>query len=331
MSTLTAPPRQAPDTGNRRGPARVLLRQHRKALWAAGALLVLGVGIVAALQIWVASASAKERCPDGDTTRCGDGSYLPTYARTSTEQYMSDGGMVLLVLAGLVGVFVAGPLIARELESGTFRMAWTQSVPPARWLAARLAVPAAVAVTVITVLSLVYRWGWTNIHDKPFTSLPWYGTGIYPGLGPVAVAYGLLAVAVGALCAVVIRRTLLSMSATALALGVVMLGLSERRYELWPTVQYLGEDIPWGANSWHVEGGMLTASGKKLLWQDCTGTSPLFDSAACMRERGGVTDFAEMHPVSHFWPLQLVETGILLALAATAVALAFRALRRLHS
>lgn len=323
MSTLT------PARPSLRGPVRVLVRQHRKALWGAGALVVVGVGIMVALQIWV--ASGKERCPDGDTTRCGDGSYLPTHARTSTELFLSDGGTVLLVLAGLIGAFVAGPLLARELESGTFRMAWSQSVPPARWLAARLVAPAAVAIIGMTILSLVYRWGWTVIHDKPFTFLPWFGTGIYPGLGPVAVAFALLAVAVGALCAVLVRRTLLSMSATVLVLGVVMLGLSKRRYELWPTVQYLGKDIPWGANGWHVEGGMLTASGKKLLWQDCLGSTPHFDSRACMRERGGVTDFAEFHPSSHFWPLQLVETGILLALAAIAVALAFRVLRRLHS
>ncbi|MFD3652249.1 ABC transporter permease [Streptomyces sp. NPDC058620] len=329
MSTLTAPHRPAPDTGNKRGPVRVLLRQHRKALWGAGALVVVGIGVMVALQIWV--ASGKERCPDGDTTRCGDGSYLPTYARTSTELFLSDGGTVLLVLAGLIGVFVAGPLIARELESGTFRMAWTQSVSPAQWLAARLAVPAAVAVIGITALSVVYRWGWTVLREKPRSfGLSWFGPGVFPGIGPVALAYALLAVALGALCAVLIRRTLLSMSATALALGVIMLGFSERRYELWPTVQHRGQDMSWGSG-WHVEGGMLTASGEKLLWQDCLGTSPHFDSMACMRERGGVTDFAEVHPASHFWPLQLVETGILLALAAIAVALAFRALRRLHS
>lgn len=51
---------------------------------------------------------------------------------------------------------------------------------------------------------------------------------------------------------------------------------------------------------------------------------------ACMRDRGGVTPFAEVHPASHYWPLQLVETGILLALAALAVFAAFRVLRRLH-
>lgn len=38
--------------------------------------------------------------------------------------------------------------------------------------------------------------------------------------------------------------------------------------------------------------------------------------------------YLDYHPASHFWPVQLVETGILLALAALALTLAFRVLRR---
>ncbi|MGY4906032.1 ABC transporter permease [Streptomyces sp. 900116325] len=319
----------APASGLR-GPVRVLLRQHRRALWVAGALLVLGVAVVVGLRIWVAVASSAERCADGDTTRCGDGSYLPTYARTATENYLASGGTAVLLLAGLVGVFVAGPLIARELESGTFRLAWAQSASPAQWLAARLALPAALATAGMTVLVLVYRWGRSYLLENPYPSgLTWSAQGVYPAIGPVVFGYALLAVAVGALCAVVVRRTVLSMSLTALVLGTVMLGFGKRRYELWPTVRYLGRDHPTG-DTWHIESGMLTASGKEIYWKDCFGAGSPESFTGCLRNRGGITDFGDYHPASHFWPLQLVETGILLVLAAAAVALAFRVLRRRH-
>ncbi|WP_406363263.1 ABC transporter permease [Streptomyces sp. NBC_01579] len=313
-----------------RGPVRVLLRQHRRSLWAAGALVMLGIGIVVGLRIWVAVASSAERCADGDTTRCGDGFYLPTYARTATETYLADGGTAVLLLAGLIGVFVAGPLIARELESGTFRLAWAQSASPAQWLAARLALPAALATAGVTVLVLVYRWGWSGIKSNPRASgLSWFQSGIHPALGPTAVAYALLAVAVGALCAVVVRRTVLSMSLTALVLGTVMLGFGKRRYELWPTVRALGGDYPSG-DAWHTESGMLTASGKEIYSKDCIPAGSAESFTSCLRNRGGITGFVDYHPASHFWPLQLLETGILLVLAAAAVALAFRVLRRRH-
>lgn len=40
----------------------------------------------------------------------------------------------------LVGVFWGAPLVAHELETGTFRLAWTQSISRTRWLATKLAV-----------------------------------------------------------------------------------------------------------------------------------------------------------------------------------------------
>ncbi|MFE6773210.1 ABC transporter permease [Streptomyces fimicarius] len=332
MSTLTRPKTDAVTTApvTLRGSARVLLRMHRKALWAAGALLVLGIGIVVALRVWM--ASAKELCADGDITPCGGPVYQPSYARTSSELFLSDGGTVLLLLAGLIGVFVAGPLIARELESGTFRLAWAQSVSPAHWLAARLAVPAALAVIGLTVLIAVYRWGLWALRGYPYSHLTtWYAPGIFPGTGPALLGFALLAVAVGALCAVLVRRALLSMSLTGLALGVVALGLHKRRYELWPHILRQGQSPKaFSAGDWHLDYGMLTASGHRLYWRDCFDTGMGEDARACMRARGGVTNFAEVHPASHYWPLQLVETGILLALAALAVFAAFRVLRRLH-
>ncbi|NEE40761.1 ABC transporter permease [Streptomyces sp. SID7982] len=307
-----------------------MLRVHRKALWAGAALLVLGIGIVVALRVWM--ASAKELCADGDITPCGGSVYQPSYARTSTEVFLGDGGTVLLLLAGLIGVFAAGPLIARELESGTFRLAWAQSVSPAHWLAARLAVPAALAVVGLTVLIGVYRWGLWALRGYPYSHLThWNASGVFPGTGPALLGFALLAVAVGALCAVLVRRTLLSMSLTGLVLGTVALGLGKRRYELWPHVLRQGEGpLTLSGGDWHLDSGMLTASGRKLYWQDCFGTDLAGSAEACMRARGGVLHFTEVHPASHYWPLQLVETGILLALAALAVLAAFRVLRRLH-
>jgi len=49
-------------------------------------------------------------------------------------------GLVVLVVPALIGVFWGAPLIARELETGTFRLAWTQSVTRTRWLAVKLGV-----------------------------------------------------------------------------------------------------------------------------------------------------------------------------------------------
>ncbi|HWU07029.1 MAG TPA: ABC transporter permease [Streptomyces sp.] len=317
MSTLTA----------LRGPARVVVRQHRKALWAALALLLTGIGSVIAMRVWIAVRSSDELCPDGDMTPCGGGTYLPTYARTSTETFLSEGGTAMVLFAALVGAFVAGPLIARELDSGTFKFAWAQSVSPTRWLVARLALPLVLATAGCAVLMPVYHWGRAFGSDYPYAhGLERYAEGVYPGTGPVLLGYVVLAVALGALCALLLRRTLLAASTTTLLFGLVFVVMTKVRYRLWPPVRLTGGARPEGA-VWHVRSGMLTPSGKEVGTENCFTVDGFVDHVACMRHRGGVTQFVDYHPASHFWPLQLVETGIVLVLAALAVVVAFRVLR----
>ena len=45
---------------------------------------------------------------------------------------------VVLVLPALIGLFWGAPLIARELEAGTHRLVWNQSITRTRWLAVKL-------------------------------------------------------------------------------------------------------------------------------------------------------------------------------------------------
>src|SRR5262249_59754267 len=45
---------------------------------------------------------------------------------------------VMYLAPGLIGVFWGAPLITRELEANTFRLAWTQSVTRSRWIAVKL-------------------------------------------------------------------------------------------------------------------------------------------------------------------------------------------------
>src|SRR5215469_14545296 len=49
-------------------------------------------------------------------------------------------GDVVIAAPALVGIFWGAPLIARELETGTYRLAWTQTVTRRRWLAVKLGI-----------------------------------------------------------------------------------------------------------------------------------------------------------------------------------------------
>jgi len=47
---------------------------------------------------------------------------------------------LIYAVPGLIGLFWGAPLITREIEAGTFRLAWTQSVSRTRWLAIKVGV-----------------------------------------------------------------------------------------------------------------------------------------------------------------------------------------------
>ncbi|GAB4003348.1 hypothetical protein GCM10029992_44650 [Glycomyces albus] len=70
-------------------------------------------------------------------------------ARVVADQF---GGSImlieLLILAApaLIGAFWGAPLITRELESGTHRLVWNQSVTRTRWLTAKLALVGGLSV-----------------------------------------------------------------------------------------------------------------------------------------------------------------------------------------
>ena len=74
------------------------------------------------------------------------------------------GCVVLMYLApALMGIFWGAPLIARELETGTNRLAWNQSVTRTRWTAVKLGLVGLAAVGTAGLLSLMISW-WAQSH-----------------------------------------------------------------------------------------------------------------------------------------------------------------------
>jgi hypothetical protein len=227
-----------------------------------------------------------------------------------------------------VAVWAGAALIGRELESGTALLAWTQSVTPARWLAAKLAVPAVLLTAAITPAVVLSDWA-RRAGNGDLTG-GWFNTNVYISTGPVAVAYALAGLALGALAGLVLRRALPA-AAVALAAAYVLHEVLDRfRMSLWPAETTTGRaalQFPHGALV--LEHGAVTGDGERLSTNmACVGTDSAAALGKCV-ERTGLTDFwTTYQPESHFWLLQLVESGLLLAVAGLATAAAFALLRR---
>jgi ABC-type transport system involved in multi-copper enzyme maturation permease subunit len=132
--------------------------------------------------------------------------------------------LVMQVAPALLGLFWGAPLIAREFETGTFRLAWTQSVTRSRWLAAKLGLVGLATAALAGLLSLAVSW-WYAPLDKVGANR--FDGSVFAERGITPIGYAVFALAIGALAGLLIRRTLPAMTATLVAFVFVRLVFSQ--------------------------------------------------------------------------------------------------------
>src|SRR5580704_16650872 len=71
---------------------------------------------------------------------------------------MSIPAILLQVAPALIGAFVGAPVLARELETGTFRYAWTQGFGRWRWALAKLVLLAVVLAAAGAAFGMLVSW-----------------------------------------------------------------------------------------------------------------------------------------------------------------------------
>lgn len=119
--------------------------------------------------------------------------------------------ILIQVTPALAGVFWGAPLVARELETGTHRLAWTQSISRTRWLTVKLAVGGFATAIAAGLLSLVVTW-WYAPLDKVSTNR--FDGSTFAERGITPIGYALFAFAAGTLLGLLVRRVLPAMAAT---------------------------------------------------------------------------------------------------------------------
>ncbi len=298
---------EAPTSSARtpRGLVRTVLRLHRGALW----IWLAFVAATAGFLLWLlgpgAEAAQRQLAVHGYSGLIM--SYGPGTGYNDLFYYPDT---LLTVASFAVALFAGGPLIARELESGTAQLAWTQSVSPARWLATALAVPAAFLVLGTSLLTVLYHQLWSTHSELLIAGIG--PRSLYFSLGPATVAAPLLGLALGALIGLTVRRTLPALALSGFAYFLV----HAFRGNHWPFQgRYQQPEL-----SSHSRA--FTSAGTAIRDPGC------YDDKACLAQHDVVRFTREYLPSSDYWPRQLLETGVLLALTAVAVTLAFGVLRR---
>jgi hypothetical protein len=347
MTAMATPAQPAPEARLRpvpwRGMAWVSWRQHRFTL--AGLVAVLGA---AGLYLYITGMQIRHEVPI-----MGE-----MFTMNQTKLTLTPIAALFQIFPALIGAFVGAPVLARELETGTFRYTWTQGFGRERWAAVKLA-QIAVAVTVLAgAFGFLFSWCYGPIIGVPQGLSPLMAI-TFDLRGVAFAAWALVAFAIGVLAGVLIRRVVPAMFATLAAwsgLAVVTGVYLRPHYET--SLVTRGFSLPSAAwvigQRWTLHGkpvGLAAVSQvlQKLGAQEvapgvfgptgpasgqASGNSAAFGPGGAWRSaptyllHHGFTQLTSYQPASRFWPFQWIEGGWLLALSVLLIAATIWLVRR---
>ncbi len=216
MTALTMPARPDEDDVTLRPlpwrrMAGVTWRQHRIAL--AGVAVLLGA---LAVWLWIIGTplhhayAAAIACHPASSAACQN---LASEISGTNDHLLgatSPGGVFLQLVPVLIEAFAVAPVLARELETGTFRYAWTQGFGRWRWALSKLVLLAAVLAAATGAVGVLVSWyyqpyfapGSQALHlneMSPFATL-------FTLRGVAFPAWTIAAFTIGALAGMLIRR-----------------------------------------------------------------------------------------------------------------------------
>ncbi len=274
------------------------------------------------------------------------------------------GAVLLVILPAIVGAFWGAPLVSRELEAGTFKLAWNQDVTRTRWLLVKLSlVGLAVAVTA-GIFSLLFTWfaspvdaaGGFPVNASQLSRL---SPQMFVDRGIVPVGWAVFAFTLGVTLGAFIRRTIPAMAVTiaVVAIASILWPAHVRAHLLTPahasavlTAKVIGADMFPGREgqmtvsvgqtgsplqlkgAWVITNTTVTRSGQQFTLPQvavCQGNG--FGQPPCDNyiAREHLTQEVSYVRASQFWPLQWYESTILLVLSLGLGALCAWRVRRL--
>jgi hypothetical protein len=320
----------------------VIWRQYRVTAAIAGAVLAAFavLFLITGLQDAARWHTALANCAKNGT--CG--SLAGTVSLGSVPVHVLT--FLTLAVPLLFGMFLGGPAVARERETGTVQFAWTQSVTRWRWLSAKTGWLLLAGAVFGGAVAGIITWWYAPVnalHHGQFTQ------GYFDVQGIVPIGYAVFAVALGIAAGALIGRSLPALAVTGgvfLAIRLVVTYWVRVHYipavttfysvtqnftpkgAYWPLAQ--GVVLPGGQLTTNLSVGpgfIVSGFTGPAIPATCQAAGQVNSTLACMA-RLGYRSFTTYQPGYRFWPFQFIETGIFAALAAVLIAVTFFVVRR---
>jgi hypothetical protein len=321
--------------------AWVTWRQHRAGLTGAAALLgALGLYLLIFGLLGNHAYAKVASCHPAGSAVCQQlaHTFRANYWGGNGSALQSGGAQtvssLLLAVPVLLGVFLGAPVLARELETGTFRFAWTQGCGRLRWAVAKLTLLALVIVAATAAFTGLFTWYYHPfLVDGQVSRLLPLAFGL---LGVAFAAWTLVAFAIAACAGALFRRTLPAMAVSLIVWMVLAIGTAaqlRQHYEAAIAVKGWNVSSGWVVSQW------ITAPGGKVLSQGALNSLAQQAPASVQNSHAPdafqnwltqrhYTMWTAYQPDARFWHFQLIEGGWLLALSGVLLATAVWLVRR---
>ena len=337
-------------------------RQFRVQAWvtaAALAALAIALAVTGARLAHLYDSGIAACHASGDCERAA-ADFLAAAHNSQIDNAVYHLGLGLAFAApALIGIFWGAPLLTREFETGTYRLAWNQSVTRTRWLAVKLGLTGVAAMAAAALISLMTGWWASPVYRATglaetrngaaaidrFTPLQFGASGIAP------IGYTAFAFALGVAAGVMIRRTVPAM---ALTLGVfaamqVITPLWLRPHFMTPLtldlplnpaiiggLEFNGPHMTVFAgvsktDIWVLSNQVTHANGQVFTGpppKACESTASTFQACGAALGRLHLRQVVTYQPASRYWDFQWIETGVFLALALALAGFCFWRVRQ---
>jgi ABC-2 family transporter protein len=254
---------------------------------------------------------------------------------------------LLIALPGVIGIFWGAPLITRELEAGTHRLVWNQSVTRGRWLAVKLGGVGLLCLVVTGLCSALLTWAASpvdRVRADRFAPLLFDARNVAP------LGYAVLAFALGAAVGLLVRRTVPAMALTLVIFATVQVLVPTvlRPHYAPPvatsvrlTAPMIGGLTMIGAygdiSGLNVPGGPWVVSTTSVLdsagrpvghsaWYQRCVNAAMAVTPVCLAD-GNIHVQVTEQPADRYWEFQWIETAACLALAVLLSGLCFWRIR----
>jgi hypothetical protein len=240
------------------------------------------------------------------------------------SRFSSISGLLgwLTLLPGLVGVLLAAPLVL-QLESGAYRLDWTQSITRRRWIAVKLGLAMTAAVLLaLAFIALVTWWRAPLVHVNGRME-----NSVFDSEGIVAVGYTLFALGLALAVGVVWKRAVAALMVAFVGYFAARLFVDTwLRQRLTPPASLTwpaAENEPAALlHAWVINERPSDRLGHPVAVQLLGQCRQAGNAKACLATHMPPYMHAVYEPATRFWSMQAAEFGVFTGVALVLIVFA---------